>query len=151
MIKVADIHCWRDSRFDGLSREQVLLVAHAHVVDLLWRLALLELRLKLSLHVIDVRVSHDRILRIFIPEFNLVPEALPELLAYFVGDIVIGQNRLRRVLQEPFASGWAVNILRALKHKMVLLEHAILVLVNFSLNRFVRMRLQVLVVKERCI
>ena len=98
--------------------------------------------LKLLLHIIDIGVCCDAILRIFVSEVDLMTETLAELLANLIRDVIIGHHRNGRILHQ------LLSILCALQHQLVLLKHTVFVLVDFCLNRFILVRLQVVVIGE---
>ena len=90
------MHGGRGASLDRLTRKELLL--DAHIVDLLRRLTLKQLLLQLLLHIIDVGVCCDAILRIFVSEVDLVTETLTELLTNLIRDVIIGHHRDGRIL-----------------------------------------------------
>ena len=110
-----------------MARKQLLL--HALIIDLARRLTFKQLLLELFLHIIDVLVKSDAILYINISKLQLVAEALSKLISNLIVDVIVCEDSCRGILQELSC------ILGALEHKLVLLEHTVLILVNLSLNR----------------
>ena len=62
-------------------------------------------------------------------------EALSKLIPDLIVDVIVCEDGCRGILQESSC------VLGALEHKLVLLEHTVLILVNLGLNRLVSMRM----------
>ena len=105
--------------------------------------------LELLLHVIDVGIGCNCILHILVSKLELVSEALTKLVTDFISYIVVSENCCRGILLKALTAIDAFDILGTLQHQLVLLEHAILVLVDLRLNWLISMRLQHVIREER--